>query len=105
MSFTVSFEFQFACFALAALLSFSLLAVIMASEFVGFATHFAVIRWVCEKTSFCGLDGHEWFAALMFFAAFGVTGIAVTLLGIPFPHSFYISFIAGCLWAYHKLRD
>lgn len=104
MSFIISHELQFACFALAALLSFSFASVIAASELVGHPVRFAVLRWICEQATFCGLGGRDWFLILMSLGVFGAVGIIVTLMGVSFPYSFYISFIAACLWVLYEQR-
>lgn len=105
MSSFVPVEIQFACFALAVLFSFSLLTAIKVTEFANRPWHFKTIRWFCKQSVFSGLSARGWYATLLFLQMFGVLGIVFTIFGIPFPHSFFASFIVGCLWALYKQRN
>ncbi len=105
MSTFVPVELQFACFALAALLSISLLVTLFVTEFVQVPLHYRIIHWFCRQSTLCGMDARGWYAVLMFLLMFGALGILFTLIGIPFPHSFFASFIVGCLWSSYMQRD
>lgn len=96
--------FQYACFVLAAMLSASLLLAIKVSVFMPHATHFAILRWVCKKALVCGMSGREWILFPVCVGIFGIVGTLLTILGIPFPYSFYISFIVACFWILYKQR-
>lgn len=100
---TVSYGLQLFGFILATGLSTAVLLTITISEFANRSVHFAILEWFSNKSTFWGLGDRGWYLTLRFLQVFGVLGLVLMLIfGIPFPYSFYLSFIAGCLWVYGK---
>ncbi len=104
MSSFIPVEIQLACFAIAVFLSVALLLAIKVTEFAQHPVHFRIIHWFCKQSTLCGMEAGGWYTVLMFLFAFGLLGIILTIIGIPFPHSFFASFIVGCLWVLYKDR-
>lgn len=101
----VSYELQLFGFILATGLSTAVLLTITISEFANRSVHFAILEWFSNKSTFWGLGDRGWYLTLKFLQVFGVFGVVLMLIfGIPFPNSFYLSFIAGCLMVLWEMR-
>ncbi len=100
----VSYGLQLFGFILAMVLSTVVLLTITISEFANRPVHFAILKWFNKKSTFWGLGDRGWYLTLRFLQVFGVLGLVLMLIfGIPFPYSFYLSFILGCLMVLRKM--
>ncbi len=105
MSSFVPVEIQLACFAFTVLLSVSFFVFIKAQALVPHALRFIILRWACEQAVMFDVNRREWFFFPTCVGIFGIVGSFLTILGVPFPYSFYISFIVAALWIYYRQRD